>query len=31
MQFFIGIFLFVVVLGAADTRVPWPKSEGTEA
>jgi hypothetical protein len=25
MQFVLGVFLFVVVVGVLDTRVPWPK------
>jgi hypothetical protein len=25
MQFFLGIFLFVAVVGLIDRRVPWPK------
>lgn len=28
MQFFLGMFLFVVVLGVADARLPWPSIEG---
>lgn len=26
MQFVLGIFLFVIVVGLIDLRVPWPKS-----
>ncbi len=31
MQFILGVFLFVVVIGALDARLPWPasKKEGT--
>lgn len=25
MQFVLGVFLFVVVVGVLDARVPWPK------
>jgi len=25
VQFFLGIFLFAVVVGLVDARVPWPK------
>jgi hypothetical protein len=25
MQFFLGVFLFVVVVGLIDLGVPWPK------
>lgn len=28
MQFFLGIFLFVIVLPLVDRRIPWPKSKG---
>jgi hypothetical protein len=24
MQFVLGVFLFVVVVGAVDARLPWP-------
>ena len=27
MQFFLGVFLFVVVVGLVDMRVPWPKAK----
>lgn len=27
MQFLLGVFLFVVIVGAVDTRVPWPKAK----
>jgi hypothetical protein len=26
VQFFLGVFLFVVVVGLVDLRVPWPKA-----
>ena len=26
MQFILGVFLFVVVVGLVDARVPWPKA-----
>jgi hypothetical protein len=26
MQFLLGVFLFVVVVGVIDARVPWPKA-----
>jgi hypothetical protein len=26
VQFFLAIFLFVVVVGLIDLRVPWPKA-----
>jgi hypothetical protein len=26
MQFILGIFLFVAVVGLVDARVPWPKA-----
>jgi hypothetical protein len=26
MQFVLGVFLFVVVVGLVDLRVPWPKA-----
>ena len=26
MQFLLGVFLFVVVVGLIDRRVPWPKA-----
>ena len=28
MQFFLGIILFVVVLGIMDARLPWPSGKG---
>jgi hypothetical protein len=28
MSFVIGVILFVVVLGALDARVPWPRPRG---
>lgn len=27
MPFLLGVFLFVVVIGALDARLPWPASE----
>ena len=27
MQFIIGVFLFVVVAGLIDRRLPWPRPE----
>lgn len=27
MQFLLGVFLFVVVVGLIDARVPWPKAK----
>jgi hypothetical protein len=27
MSFFIGLILFVVVVGAIDARLPWPKPQ----
>jgi hypothetical protein len=30
MQFIIGTFLFVVVIGAMDARLPWPRSKRGE-
>jgi hypothetical protein len=27
MGFFVGVVLFVVVAGALDARLPWPKAE----
>ena len=29
MQFLLGVFLFVVVVGLIDLRVPWPKPKKT--
>jgi hypothetical protein len=26
MQFILGVFLFVVVVGLIDARVPWPRA-----
>jgi hypothetical protein len=26
VQFFLGVFIFVVVVGLVDLRVPWPKA-----
>jgi hypothetical protein len=26
VQFFLGLFLFVAVVGLIDLRVPWPKA-----
>jgi len=26
VQFILGVFLFVVVVGLVDLRVPWPKA-----
>jgi hypothetical protein len=28
MQFIIALFLFVVVCGIADARLPWPPPDG---
>lgn len=25
MQFLLGVFLFVIVVGLVDARVPWPR------
>lgn len=30
MQFILGVVLFVVVVGLADRRIPWPKPRKTE-
>ena len=30
MQFIIGVFLFVVVVGLADRRLPWPAAKHQE-
>ena len=27
MQFLLAVFLFVVVVGLLDARVPWPKAK----
>jgi len=27
MQFILGVFLFVVVAGLVDARIPWPKAK----
>jgi hypothetical protein len=27
VQFFLGVFLYVVVVGLVDMRVPWPKAK----
>ena len=31
MQFVLGVFLFVVVVGMVDRRVPWPKPRKLDA
>jgi len=31
VQFFLGVFLFVVIVGLADLRVPWPKARNRGA
>jgi hypothetical protein len=31
MQFVLGVFLFVVVLGVLDARLPWPKAKDRSA
>ena len=31
MQFILGILLFVVVLGIADARLPWPRPAARKA
>lgn len=31
MAFFTGIFLFVIVVGILDSRLPWPHPESAEA
>lgn len=28
MQFILGTLFFVVVIGALDARLPWPRSKG---
>jgi hypothetical protein len=30
MQFILGIVLFVIVVGAVDTGVPWPRCKAKE-
>jgi hypothetical protein len=27
MSFFLGLILFVVVIGALDARLPWPRAK----
>jgi hypothetical protein len=27
MQFVLGVFIFVVVVGVLDARLPWPKAK----
>jgi hypothetical protein len=31
MAFFAGVFLFVVVVGLVDRRLPWPSPQHNEA
>ena len=31
MQFILGVFLFVIVVGLVDLRVPWPKARNPSA
>jgi hypothetical protein len=28
MGYFLGLFLFVVVAGWLDTKIPWPRARG---
>jgi len=30
MQFIVGVLLFVIVLGALDSRLPWPPAKGAD-
>lgn len=30
MSFFVGLLLFVVVVGILDAKLPWPRPRGTE-
>jgi hypothetical protein len=31
MQFIVGVFFFVAVIGVLDARLPWPRSQPKKA